>query len=100
MFSPTDDLYTCINDNVLQMTRMVLKGMAERKRGVILNLSSASGARPTPLISLYSAAKVNCCIFSSCLCLRFHAFFRGRLIEINKTMYRTVEKHNKKSHKE
>jgi 17beta-estradiol 17-dehydrogenase / very-long-chain 3-oxoacyl-CoA reductase len=39
------------------MTKLVLPGMAERKRGVIVNLSSGSARLCVPLLSEYSAAK-------------------------------------------
>ncbi|KAH0499956.1 Very-long-chain 3-oxoacyl-CoA reductase [Microtus ochrogaster] len=42
-------------DNV---TRLVLPGMVERSKGVILNISSASGMLPVPLLTIYSATKV------------------------------------------
>ena len=42
----------------LKMTKIVLPGMAERKRGAILNISSGSALTPTPLLTLYSATKV------------------------------------------
>uniref|UniRef100_A0A6I8QRP8 3-ketoacyl-CoA reductase n=1 Tax=Xenopus tropicalis TaxID=8364 RepID=A0A6I8QRP8_XENTR len=42
------------------MTRLVLPGMLGRGRGVILNISSASGMYPVPLLTVYSATKVNC----------------------------------------
>merc|ERR1711971_21825 len=39
------------------MTRMVIHGMAERKRGAIINISSAAGVITSPLLAQYSAAK-------------------------------------------
>lgn len=44
-------------DSVVHMTRLVLPGMVERKRGAILNLSSSAGVTPSPLLSLYGATK-------------------------------------------
>lgn len=32
-------------------------GMVKRKRGIILNVSSASALKPTPMLTLYSASK-------------------------------------------
>lgn len=40
------------------MTKMVIGGMVERKRGIILNIASAAGTITSPLLSEYSAAKV------------------------------------------
>uniref|UniRef100_A0A3B3BE53 Hydroxysteroid (17-beta) dehydrogenase 12b n=1 Tax=Oryzias melastigma TaxID=30732 RepID=A0A3B3BE53_ORYME len=51
---------TMVNINitsVCQMTRLVLPHMAERKKGAILNISSASGMYPVPLLTIYSASK-------------------------------------------
>ncbi|CEG47231.1 short-chain dehydrogenase reductase acting with nad or nadp as acceptor [Plasmopara halstedii] len=39
------------------MTKLVLPGMVQRKRGVIVNLSSGSGRMVVPLLSEYSATK-------------------------------------------
>lgn len=39
------------------MTRMVLSGMVERKRGAIVNISSGSAMYTLPLLAGYSAAK-------------------------------------------
>ena len=44
--------------SISKMTRIVLKGMVERKRGLIVHVSSESGLKPVPLLSLYSAGKV------------------------------------------
>lgn len=45
-----------INSTTL-MTKMVIGGMAERKRGAVLNIASAAGTITSPLLSEYSAAK-------------------------------------------
>ena len=50
-----------INCNVVSVTRMciiVLPQMVERKKGLILNISSASAVLPTPLMTMYSSTKV------------------------------------------
>ncbi|XP_063313254.1 17-beta-hydroxysteroid dehydrogenase type 3 [Pelobates fuscus] len=59
-----------INCNILsavKMTRIILKQMEERKRGLILNISSAFGYFPCPLYSLYSASKAFVTTFSKAL---------------------------------
>ena len=40
------------------MTRIVLPQMLERKKGAIINISSLSGAIPSPLLAVYSGTKV------------------------------------------
>uniref|UniRef100_H0WZW2 Very-long-chain 3-oxoacyl-CoA reductase n=1 Tax=Otolemur garnettii TaxID=30611 RepID=H0WZW2_OTOGA len=59
-----------INVNILsvcKMTRLVLPGMVERSKGAILNISSASGMLPVPLLTIYSATKAFVDFFSRCL---------------------------------
>lgn len=59
-----------INVNILsvcKMTRLVLPGMVERSKGVILNISSASGMNPVPLLTIYSATKAFVDFFSQCI---------------------------------
>ncbi|XP_022095037.1 very-long-chain 3-oxoacyl-CoA reductase-B-like [Acanthaster planci] len=49
-----------LNLNCLSVTMMisiVLPGMLERKKGIVINLSSASGMNPSPLLSVYSSSK-------------------------------------------
>ncbi|CAF99944.1 unnamed protein product [Tetraodon nigroviridis] len=46
------------------MTHLVLPQMVERKRGAILNISSASGMYPVPLLTVYSASKAFVDFFS------------------------------------
>ena len=43
---------------LLQMTKIVLPEMEARRKGVILNISSASALRPAAMLTVYSAAKV------------------------------------------
>uniref|UniRef100_A0A3P9JZR2 3-ketoacyl-CoA reductase n=1 Tax=Oryzias latipes TaxID=8090 RepID=A0A3P9JZR2_ORYLA len=50
--------------SVCQMTRLVLPGMVSRAKGVILNISSASGMYPLPLLTVYSATKAFMDFFS------------------------------------
>ncbi|XP_028916679.1 very-long-chain 3-oxoacyl-CoA reductase [Ornithorhynchus anatinus] len=53
--------------SVCKMTRLVLPGMLARSKGVILNISSASGMSPVPLLAIYSATKAFVDFFSQCL---------------------------------
>ncbi|XP_038053154.1 very-long-chain 3-oxoacyl-CoA reductase-B-like isoform X2 [Patiria miniata] len=43
--------------SVTQMTSIVLPGMLDRKKGIVVNVSSASGMQPSPLLTVYSATK-------------------------------------------
>ncbi|CDQ60359.1 unnamed protein product [Oncorhynchus mykiss] len=45
--------------SVCQMTRLVLPRMVERSKGVVLNISSASGMYPVPLLTVYSSSKAS-----------------------------------------
>jgi len=48
-----------VNDvSALQMTRLILPEMLKRRKGAIVNISSAAGFAPMPLITVYSATKV------------------------------------------
>jgi len=51
------DLLSINVDSVVWMTRMVLPGMLERKRGSIVNISSGSALYTLPLLAEYSGAK-------------------------------------------
>ncbi|CAL1594835.1 unnamed protein product [Knipowitschia caucasica] len=50
--------------SVCQMTRLVLPRMVNRSKGVILNISSASGMYPVPLLTVYSSTKAFVDFFS------------------------------------
>lgn len=51
------DMINCNITSVTKMTGIVLPGMVQRKKGVIINNASGSGRLPTPLLSVYSASK-------------------------------------------
>ncbi|XP_068173815.1 very-long-chain 3-oxoacyl-CoA reductase-B [Antennarius striatus] len=73
---------TMVNINitsVCQMTRLVLPQMCERRRGVILNISSASGMYPVPLLTVYSASKAFVDFFSRGLQAEYRS--RGVIIQ-------------------
>ncbi|XP_050708807.1 very-long-chain 3-oxoacyl-CoA reductase-like [Eriocheir sinensis] len=52
-----ENLINCNIVSLTEMTRIVLPGMVERKRGLILNLSSLSSTIPAPLLAVYGATK-------------------------------------------
>lgn len=53
--------------SALKMTELVLPGFTKKNAGVILNISSASACKPTPLLTLYSASKQFVDTFSKAL---------------------------------
>ncbi|XP_053279705.1 very-long-chain 3-oxoacyl-CoA reductase-B [Pleuronectes platessa] len=68
--------------SVCQMTRLVLPQMVERKKGAILNISSASGMYPVPFLSVYSASKAFVDFFSQGL----QAEYKGKGIIIQSVL--------------
>lgn len=56
-----------------KMCKMVIPGMAERKRGCVVNISSASGTAPTGLLSVYGASKTYVDFFSEGLSQEYAA---------------------------
>jgi len=64
--------------SVTEMTSIVLPGMVERKRGAIINISSASSLVSEPLYAVYSATKVFVNNFSVAL----HYEYKGQGIDI------------------
>ncbi|KAI0213983.1 Very-long-chain 3-oxoacyl-CoA reductase [Lamellibrachia satsuma] len=61
------DIITCNIDSVTFMTRLVLTGMLERRKGAIINVASVAGVTPTPLLTIYSATKAYIDFFSRAL---------------------------------
>lgn len=57
---PEETLWEILNINVgacTILTRMVVPGMIDRKRGAIVNISSGSELQPTPYMATYAATK-------------------------------------------
>lgn len=46
------------NRSMVKMTRIVLPGMKERKKGAIVNIGSFAGSTTDPFYSIYSGSKV------------------------------------------
>ncbi|NXY06000.1 DHB12 reductase, partial [Pteruthius melanotis] len=68
--------------SVCKMTRLVLPGMLERSKGIILNISSAAGTHPAPLLTLYSATKAFVDYFSRGL----HAEYKSKGIIVQSVL--------------
>ncbi|NWX03485.1 HSDL1 protein, partial [Caloenas nicobarica] len=65
-----DVLWDMININIASanmMVHIVLPGMVEKKKGAIVNLSSASCCQPTPMLTIYGASKTYLDYFSRAL---------------------------------
>lgn len=77
-----DKLITINITSVCKMTRLVLPGMLERSKGVILNISSASGMYPVPLLTVYSASKAFVDFFSRGL----HAEYKSKGVTVQSVL--------------
>jgi len=69
--------HSLINCNVVSVTRMcllVLEKMVQRKKGLILNISSASAVLPTPLMTMYSSTKAFVLKFTEDLATEYAPF--------------------------
>lgn len=53
------DIVTCNILSVTNMCRIILPAMIERKKGVIINISSMAATIPNPMLTIYSATKVS-----------------------------------------
>ncbi|PIO29394.1 hypothetical protein AB205_0218470, partial [Aquarana catesbeiana] len=61
-----DKPWEIINVNIgaaVMMVHIVLPGMVQRKRGAIINVSSGSCCRPSPLMNIYASSKTSCHYF-------------------------------------
>ncbi|XP_075713745.1 very-long-chain 3-oxoacyl-CoA reductase-like [Rhinoderma darwinii] len=59
-----DSITNCNILSAVQMTRTVLPQMVQRKKGLIINISSEAGNRPYPMSLMYSSSKVFVDFFS------------------------------------
>ncbi|XP_033020606.1 testosterone 17-beta-dehydrogenase 3 [Lacerta agilis] len=73
-----EGIINCNIFSVTKMTRMILKQMVSRQKGLILNLSSATGTFVCPLYTVYSASKAFVYMFSKAL----QAEYKGKGIII------------------
>ncbi|XP_068128168.1 very-long-chain 3-oxoacyl-CoA reductase-B-like isoform X2 [Hyperolius riggenbachi] len=65
------DIINCNILSMIQMTRIVIPRMVDRKKGLIINVSSECGSRPIPRLSVYSGTKVFIDFFSRSLDLDY-----------------------------
>lgn len=74
---PEDELWDIINVNVgaaTSMTRMIIPGMQQRRKGAIVNVSSGSEMQPLPLMTVYAATKVYLKSFSDALRVEYKQY--------------------------
>jgi short-subunit dehydrogenase len=60
------DVVNCNIVSVTNLCKIVLPGMLDRKKGVIVNISSMSATIPNPMLTVYSASKVGMNIHNVC----------------------------------
>lgn len=53
-----DDMVRCNITSMVKMCQIVMPGMAERKRGCVINIGSTASRIPSPLLTMYGATKV------------------------------------------
>lgn len=53
-----DNMVRCNITSMVNMCRIVMPGMVERKRGCIINIGSTASRIPSPLLTMYGATKV------------------------------------------
>lgn len=59
---PEDVIWSLVLTNigaVTMMTRLLVNDMKQRKKGVIVNVSSGTALQPAPYASVYAASKVS-----------------------------------------
>ncbi|KAH0952894.1 hypothetical protein HN011_005320 [Eciton burchellii] len=74
---PDKKLWDMININVgttTLMTKLVIKQMRKRRKGAIINISSASELQPMPLMTVYSATKIYIKSFSEAIRAEYSQF--------------------------
>ncbi|XP_044761686.1 very-long-chain 3-oxoacyl-CoA reductase-B-like [Coccinella septempunctata] len=59
------NLINCNVLSVMKMCKMVMPGMVQRKKGVVINLASTAALIPNPMLSVYSSTKAAVAKFSS-----------------------------------
>ncbi|KAM3927296.1 very-long-chain 3-oxoacyl-CoA reductase-B-like [Leptodactylus fuscus] len=64
-------IMNCNMTSAVQMTRIVLPKMIQRKKGLIINVSSEMGNHPYPMMAMYSATKAFLDFFSRALNIEY-----------------------------
>ncbi|CAH0562160.1 unnamed protein product [Brassicogethes aeneus] len=69
-----DNIIKCNIYSVTNMCKIVMPGMVERRRGVVVNLSSTAAQIPSPLLTVYSASKAYVDKFSADLASEYSKY--------------------------
>ncbi|CAH1153403.1 unnamed protein product [Phaedon cochleariae] len=65
------NIISCNVSSVTNMCKIVMPGMVERRRGVVVNISSTAAQIPSPLLTVYSASKAYVVKFSDDLAAEY-----------------------------
>ncbi|CAG9828679.1 unnamed protein product [Diabrotica balteata] len=68
------NLINCNIFSVTNMCKIVMPGMVERRRGVVVNISSTAAQIPNPLLTVYAASKAYVVKFSEDLASEYSKF--------------------------
>ncbi|XP_036605596.1 testosterone 17-beta-dehydrogenase 3 [Trichosurus vulpecula] len=74
------NLIHCNISSVVKMTRLILRDMEIRRKGLVLNISSGAGRFPWPLLTMYSSTKAFVCMFSRALQVEYKE--KGIIIQV------------------
>lgn len=58
MFQVFQNILRCNVHSVTNMSLLLMPRMVEKKKGVVINVSSATALFPSPLLTVYGATKV------------------------------------------
>lgn len=68
------NLINCNIYSVTNMCKIVMPGMVERRKGVVINISSSAAQIPNPLLTVYAASKAYVVKFSEDLAAEYSKF--------------------------
>lgn len=58
LFRLSGGMFQCNIAAMVSMCQIVMPGMCEQRRGVVINIGSTAGDIPSPLLAVYGASKV------------------------------------------
>ncbi|PIK62401.1 putative estradiol 17-beta-dehydrogenase 12-B-like [Apostichopus japonicus] len=69
-------------EKATMMTYLIVPSMLSRKKGLIINIASAAGSLPTPLLTVYSSTKSYLDFFSRALNVEYSS--KGLIVQLSK----------------